>query len=72
MANRLKEMRLRKGFTLEFMAKKTGMPRSSSYVSWEHGTIDKQAHRLIRLAQTLECTIAELFPLPEEEVECVL
>ena len=72
MANRLKELRVRKGFTQEFMAEKLGMPRQSSYASWERGTADKQAHRFIQLSKILECTITQLFPLPEEEVGSVL
>ena len=67
MANRLREVRKRKGFTQEYMAEKLKMPRQSSYASWERGTADKLAHRLIRLSKLFDCTIPELFPLPEKE-----
>lgn len=65
MSNTISRIRLEKKYSQDDISKLTQIPQTT-LSGWEKGLIDQTARRLIRLANALEESIENLFPLPTE------
>lgn len=59
MANKIKQYRERKNITQEELAKMVGVNRTAVAL-WELGINDPRADKLVKLSDTLNCTIDDL------------
>ena len=61
MALRIKELRKRAGITQAELAEKLGLRSASAITMWESGERNPKSSIIPKIAETLGCTVGELY-----------